>query len=107
MEPLSNEELDDLLRHYEAPATPRALEARFFPKAEPLSWWRWLASGCIRVPVPAVLAAIVLLAVSTVFSMVQHKRVPELPPRHSVTLADFEQVKELQPRIIRRGNAHN
>jgi hypothetical protein len=107
VEPLSNEELDDLLRHYEAPPTPRSLEARFFPPTEPLSWWRWLRSGSIRVPAPAVVAVVILLAASIAFSVAQHKRAPQVPPRPSVTLADFQLVKQLQPRIVRRENARN
>jgi hypothetical protein len=104
VEPLSDKELDDLLRHYVAPAAPPTLEARFFPQAQPLPWWRWLASGSLRVPVPLVVAAVVLLAVSAVFSLAQRKPALQPSPPHSVTLADFQLVKQLQPRIIRSEN---
>jgi hypothetical protein len=107
VEPLSDKELDDLLRHYVAPAAPATLEAHFFPQAEPLPWWRWLASGSLRVPVPAVVAAVVLLAVSMLFGLAQRQRAVQPPQQHSVTLADFQLVKQLQPRIIRRGHERN
>lgn len=109
MEPLNEKELDYLLQQYEAPAAPPSVEARLFPRTGRLSWWRWLCVGSIRVPVPVSIAIAVLLVLSILFGFSQRK--PEIPqanqPAHSVTLADFQLVKQIQPRIIRRGHERN
>jgi hypothetical protein len=59
MEPLSDRELKDLLRRWEAPAAPASLR---IPVGRPhQSLWRWLWVGRIHVPVPV--GAGLLLAV--------------------------------------------
>lgn len=99
MEPLNDNELNDLLRQWKAPAAPASLAEKFFPKPAPLPWWRWLLAGSIRVPVPLGLAALVVLVLSVVFGV--SNRQPAIRPAGAVTLADFQPVKQLQPRIIR------
>ena len=98
MEPLSDKELNELLSQWKAPAAPQSLEQKFFPRAERLPWWRWLWSGSIRVPVPVGLAAAGLLLLSVLFGFSGR---PVARPVKEVTLADFQPVKKLQPRIIR------
>ena len=88
MEPLNDDELGQLLRQWEAPRVPDSLRP-------PRQWWQWLLRGTIRVPVPVGLLVVAVMAL-LVYSAVSASR----PPR-TVTLADFEPVKQLQPRIIR------
>ncbi len=97
MEPLNDKELSDLLRQWRAPHAPVSLEEKVFPPAGRARWWRWLLHGSIRVPVPALAAAMVLLLLGAVGVAT---RKPAPPPR-TVTLADFQPVKQLQPRVIR------
>jgi hypothetical protein len=65
-------------------------------------WWKWLFTGTIRVPVPVALAATVLFAL-----WIQYSR-PVAPPRvvgqpGSVSLADFQPVRQLQPVLVEGG----
>ena len=55
---LDDQELNDLLRQWQAPPAPAAIEEKFFPPAPRLAWWRWLLRGSIRVPVPLAVAAV-------------------------------------------------
>ena len=98
MEPLNDNELNKLLSQWKAPAPPESLQRKFFPNPQRLPWWRWIWSGSIRVPVPAGLAAAVILVLSVLFG-ISNRAVA--PPVKAVTLADFQPVKQLQPRIIR------
>lgn len=64
MPPISDDELDALLREWRLPDAPRDLEDRVqqtFAKQKPLSW-RWWLTGTVRIPVPAGVAAAVILA---------------------------------------------
>jgi len=97
MEPLNDNELNEYLRQWEAPPAP----ARLRPPSDRPQWWRWLISGTIRVPVPAGLLAIMVVALS-VYWAISARQAATVSGR-TVTLADFEPVKELQPRIIRSG----
>jgi len=94
VEPLNEKELSELLRKWQAPVAPDGLRGKFFPHAERLPWWRWLWRGSIRVPVPLALILFVTVTLSVSFA-ITHRQ-----PR-AVTLADFQPVKQLQPRIIR------
>jgi len=51
-------ELRSLLEEWEAPRTPASLEARVLDSIETprSSWWRFLLTGYIRVPVPVACA---------------------------------------------------
>lgn len=59
MEP-NDSDLQELLREWKAPETPRSLESRVLDRRP--SWWRVLLHGSIRVPVPVafVLAMIIV-----------------------------------------------
>ena len=71
MEPLSDKELKDLLRRWEAPAAPTTMRV---PVSSPhQSLWRWLWVGRIHVPVP-VGAGLVLAAVA--FGIYSSRGVP-------------------------------
>ena len=99
MEPLDEDELNQLLRQWEAPAAPPTLRQRVFPEQKSL--WAWLLKGEIRVPVPAVAAAIIAIA------LWMHYSRPATPGRvsqpGSVSLADFQPVRQLEPVVIRGG----
>jgi hypothetical protein len=102
MEPLDDKDLNELLQQWEAPGAPRGLWRRV--NARRGSWWTWLLRGSIRVPVP-VGAAVVLLATIWVYSATSSGlNAPPPPPQApsvSVSLADFEPVEQIEPRIIR------
>jgi len=100
MEPLDDKELSELLRRWEAPAAPPGLKRRVLTRRG--SWWRWLLTGTICVPVPVGGATVVLLAL-WIYSSVP-ARPPATPPAASVSLADFQPVEQLEPMIIRSGN---
>jgi hypothetical protein len=112
MEPLDNRELDDkelndLLRQWEAPGAPASLAARVLPRSAP--WWQWLATGSIRVPVPVGLALVMLLAAFLYFRAYFQTAVrPTVAqPAKSVSLADFQPVKQLEPKVIGRADESN
>jgi hypothetical protein len=96
MEPLNDDELKDLLREWQPPSAPATMKP---PKEQRDAWWRWWISGTIRVPVPVGLAAMVIVALSMYWA-IAGREAAQRPP-HSVTLADFQPVKQLQPRVIR------
>jgi hypothetical protein len=86
---MTDDELKAVLRRWQAPPAPATLRARVFRRRWPSL--RWLFRGEIRVPVPVALAALAVL------SFVAYRAVR--PP--VATLSDFEQVQQLQPRIVR------
>jgi len=94
---MNDEELRKLLLLWRAPATPLRIEDRVLSAAGARgkrNWITWLVRGSVSVPVPALIAVLVLL----VFSGVRVLQ-PQLPVRG--TLADFQPVKQLKPRVIR------
>jgi hypothetical protein len=101
MEPLNDDELNDLLCRWQAPPVPARLDAKVLERESGVAGWRWLISGTLRVPVPAGIVAVLILVFS-VFWAVSARRAVEKPP-HTVTFSDFQPVKQLQPRIIRSG----
>jgi hypothetical protein len=102
MKPLSDSELTDLLHQWCAPNAPATLDDKFFPLNPPLSWWQRLFEGSIKVPVPiGVLAVVILFSLFATVSWRSDR------PGRTVTLADFQPVRQLQPRIIRSGYEGN
>ena len=96
MEPLNDSELNEYLRTWEAPPAPTRLQPPREPRSE---WWRWLISGTIVVPVPVGLLAVAILVMAVYWAVSARQAVDR--PARTVTLTDFQPVKELQPRIIR------
>jgi hypothetical protein len=93
MEPLNDDELNQVLREWHPPDGPTSLEARLFPEQP---WWRWLLTGSIRVPVP------VGLAMLAVFGFLLYElRQPQASPSGSVSLADFQAIENASPQIVR------
>jgi len=100
MEPLNENELDQLLRKWEAPPAPTTLKGRVSPAAKKPGW-SWLWTGTIRVPVPVALAAVFLLALWIQFSKA-------VIPSHvaqpgTVSLTDFQPVRQLKPVLVSGG----
>jgi hypothetical protein len=95
MEPLNDEQLKEILREWRAPEVPAGLWPRLESRCRP-RWWRWLLTGSVRIPVPALLLALTALAV-ILFAM----RKPHPPPANPAGLADFQPVKQLNLRVIR------
>ena len=96
MEPLDEDELNHLLRKWEAPPAPPSLREKVFPPQK--SWWSWLLTGTVPVPVPALVAAAIMIALWIHFSR------PAVPFRGSetgsVSLADFQPVRQLEPVVV-------
>ena len=101
-------ELDRMLRQWPAPGAPPSLRAKVLP--QPSQWWQWLTKGTVRVPVPLGIAMLVALA-AFFYSFRTHLPMTEVPtavqPAKCVTLADFQPVKQLEPRVIGRANDRN
>jgi len=99
MEPLDEDELNHLLRKWEAPAAPPSLTQRIFPPRK--SSLSWLLTGTIRVPVPALVAAAILIALWIHYSR------PAVAARvsepGSVSLSDFQSVLQLAPVVVGGG----
>ena len=96
MEPLNDEELNRILRQWEAPATPTSLEARMVVAVPKEPSWKWLLTGSFRIPVPVgVLAALLIVWVLSLGWR------PAAPPNQKASVTNFQPVKELKPRIIR------
>ena len=96
MEPLNEKELTELLRQWKAPEAPQSLEARLLPQRP--SWWRWLFTGTIRVPVPVGIVAAVVLALWLLSGEPTPVTAP--PPAAGVSLADFQPVEQLEPKVV-------
>jgi hypothetical protein len=100
MEPLNENELNQLLRKWEAPDAPPTLTPRVFVEQK-TSWWQWLLTGTVRIPVPVALAAAAVIAL-----WIYHSR-PAAPPRvaqpGTVSLADFKPVRQLEPVVVVNG----
>lgn len=99
MEPLDEDELNQLLRKWEAPSTPPSLRQRVFPPKT--SCVSWLLTGSIRIPVPAVVAAAIVIALWIHYSR-------PAAPAHvaapgSVSLTDFQPVRQLEPVLVGGG----
>src|SRR5262245_51828938 len=98
MEPMDDKELGQLLQQWKAPETPSSLARRFLPAKT--SGWRWLLNGSIRIPVPLGVAALVVLAVWMYLGRKPAAEPIAQPAPESITLADFQPVHQLEPRIL-------
>jgi len=95
---MDDKELSQLLRRWKAPETPSSLTRRVLPPKR--SGWRWLLTGSIRIPVPLGVAALLVLAL---WLLIDRKPAPEpiaQPAPDSITLADFQPVHQLEPRVL-------
>jgi len=76
MEPLNDNELNQLLRRWEAPEAPQSLQIPSSPKP---SLWQWLWSGRIQVPVPLGVLACACVAALLLFSFGPKSVIPIAP----------------------------
>src|SRR5438128_2220068 len=82
MPPVSDDELNSLLREWKPPNPPPGLEARVqraFQKRMPLSW-RWWLAGRFRMPVPLGVVTIALL-IGLTLAMFRSSSAPVPPPQ--------------------------
>ena len=101
MEPLNDDELQQLIPSWKAPGTPDGMHSRIFGTRR--SRWAWLMTGAVRVPVP-VCAAIVLVLLWLVSARMTGD-VSDVPGGSSerqtvVWLADFQTPAEVQVRVV-------
>jgi hypothetical protein len=97
---MDDKELDEILHEWRAPKAPPDLEARVWAAKSPFlpgPGLRWLLTGSIRVPVPAVI--LVLIAAALLFFSV---RKPAPPVANRLGLAGFQPVQQLKPRVVGR-----
>ena len=98
MEPLNDDELQQLIPSWKAPGTPDGVQARVFGPRR--SRWAWLMTGVVRVPVP-VCAAVVLALLWLVSARVSSTVPAGSSDRQTVVwLADFQPPAEVEVRVV-------
>jgi hypothetical protein len=99
MEPLSDHELQALLRAWKAPAAPEHLQ----PPLPRRRWYAALWATSVRIPVPVL--ALILMAVIALQVFSRRERPQDA--RREVRLSDFEPVGEAKPVVVRRTHYEN
>lgn len=101
MEHGEDRELRELLREWNVPDAPPSLDRRVLEgrRSGRQTWWRFLLTGSIRIPVPVGMAFAAILLI-TVGSLIRQRPAPALAP--SVSLVDFQPVSDLNVRVIRQ-----
>ena len=93
MDPLNDDELNRLLRTWNAPEAPLSLDRRVLAKDVPL--WRRVFGASFRVPVPVAVAAAIVIVLLLIY------RPTATPPNASSptanSLAGFQPVIRLEP----------
>jgi len=100
MEPLDDHDLKQLASAWKAPDAPEHLHRQVFGTPR-RSRWAWLLTGAIRVPVPACVA-IVLLVAWLAFDRQPEVTSVTVPSSNieTVTLADFQPPAEIQVKVV-------
>jgi hypothetical protein len=94
---MDDRELNALLREWKAPDAPPHLQ----PPTARVSFWAWLLTGSIRIPVPVGVAVAALVAFWLFASRPSEPPVTEVPsPEPVVSLADFTPVEQVEVRIV-------
>ncbi len=104
---LTDQELDRMLRQWEAPPAPARLRAALFSQSA-APWWK----RSIRIPLPVAACLAVLLAMGAWRWVTPRDRVVTRVAyrdntAQAMTFHELQPVTELRPRIIRRGHAEN
>ena len=98
MEPLNDDELQQLIPSWKAPETPEGVQSRIFGTRR--SRWAWLMTGAVRVPVP-VCAAVALVLLWLVSTRMNGDLPAGSGDRQTVVwLADFQPPAEVQVRVV-------
>jgi hypothetical protein len=101
MEPLNDEELNQLLSEWHAPSVPEGVAP--LPKSPTLGW-QWLWKGSVRTPVPVAMAVVIALVWLALFALQR----PVVPDKEFVSnLSDFRPARVVQIRLIRGDNEQN
>lgn len=102
MEPLSDHELQSLLRTWKAPTAPEHLQL----PASHRSWYAALWTMSVRIPVPVLM--LILIAMMALQMLPRRER-PHIPPDalREIRLADFTPVSEAKPVVLRRTQYEN
>jgi hypothetical protein len=108
MDPLDDNELNQLLHQWRAPDAPASLTRKVIPRQTPMRQLfvtfrvivGWLLTGSIRVPVPVGLGLVIVLALFFYFRKPAQPSVA--PAFRVVSIADFQPVTRLEPRIIQK-----
>lgn len=102
MEPLNDDELQQLIPSWKAHGTPQALHRRIFGPRR--SRWAWLMTGAVRVPVPVcaavVLALLWLVSARTVGGDVPSRSSDRPNQQTVVWLADFQPPAEVEVKVV-------
>jgi len=99
MEPQDDLDLKQLAQTWKAPDAPEHLHRQVFGTHRQ-SWWAWLFTGAIRIPVP-VCATILLLVGWLVSERRPDAAIVPPPARQTVvTLADFQPPAEIQVKLV-------
>ena len=98
MESKDDSRLRGLLKEWELEGAPESLDARV--AAFRRSWWSFLWTGSIRVPVPVGLAAVAILLAMT-FALARRQAAAPASIAPSISLVDFQPVDDVNVRVIR------
>ena len=102
METGKDPQLKRLLREWQVPNAPNALEQRVLGQSRPK--WRSLMTARVQVPLPVAIAVSVLLVWLSALAV--RDRVPdEVLPGTTYDLRGFQPVKSVNVRIERSGDA--
>jgi hypothetical protein len=91
MEPLNDDQLKEILREWRVSEAPAYIEERVFTQPRP--WWRWLLTGSVRIPVPALVLALLVLA--AILYSTRNK------PATPAGISNFQPVKQLNICVVR------
>jgi hypothetical protein len=96
MQSMNDDDLKILLRKWEAPSMPPAVEKKILAgAASPAgAFLRWLMTGSIRVPAPLAVALVLVFMFLGVYAYRSGRTT-------QTSLAEFQPVKDFNPRIIR------
>src|SRR5687767_5547718 len=96
MQSMNDDDLRNLLRKWEAPSLPPAVEKKILAGATSPAgaFVRWLMTGSIRVPAPVAVAMVLVCILLGIYAYRSSHTA-------QTTMAEFQPVKDFNPRIIR------
>lgn len=101
MEPLSDHELQTLLRSWKAPPAPGHLQ----PPLPRRRWYAALWTTSIRIPVPVF--ALIVLAIIALQWIPRDRRHTPPDVLREIRLVDFQPVDQAKPVVVRRTHYEN